>query len=99
MCGFFRRLPKPGLSEIRPYEPCLKDPDKQGPDIPEYHVCLSARSQATAQHTLALTDEGHVCSFGGGSYGQLGVKDVGALVFLAPSVWKQSVRTLDLVRL
>lgn len=30
-------------------------------------------------HTLALTDLGHVYSFGGGSYGQLGVKDVGAM--------------------
>jgi len=30
-------------------------------------------------HTLALTDTGHVYSFGGGSYGQLGVKDVGAM--------------------
>jgi len=30
-------------------------------------------------HTLALTDLGHVFSFGGGSYGQLGVKDVGAM--------------------
>ncbi|CAE8585442.1 unnamed protein product, partial [Polarella glacialis] len=30
-------------------------------------------------HTLALTDEGHVYSFGGGSYGQLGVKDVLAM--------------------
>lgn len=30
-------------------------------------------------HTLALTDMGHVYSFGGGSYGQLGVKDVGAM--------------------
>jgi len=26
-------------------------------------------------HTLALTDGGFVYSFGGGSYGQLGVKD------------------------
>eukprot|EP00929_Paragymnodinium_shiwhaense_P118883 TRINITY_DN90783_c0_g1_i1.p1 TRINITY_DN90783_c0_g1~~TRINITY_DN90783_c0_g1_i1.p1 ORF type:complete len:1072 (-),score=190.99 TRINITY_DN90783_c0_g1_i1:127-3342(-) len=30
-------------------------------------------------HTLALTDEGFVYSFGGGSYGQLGMKDVGAM--------------------
>lgn len=30
-------------------------------------------------HTLALTDTGHVFSFGGGSYGQLGMKDVGAM--------------------
>lgn len=30
-------------------------------------------------HTLALTDTGHVYSFGGGSYGQLGMKDVGAM--------------------
>eukprot|EP00448_Togula_jolla_P009877 CAMPEP_0170603602 /NCGR_PEP_ID=MMETSP0224-20130122/18997_1 /TAXON_ID=285029 /ORGANISM="Togula jolla, Strain CCCM 725" /LENGTH=1011 /DNA_ID=CAMNT_0010928489 /DNA_START=44 /DNA_END=3076 /DNA_ORIENTATION=+ len=30
-------------------------------------------------HTLALTSAGHVFSFGGGSYGQLGMKDVGAM--------------------
>jgi alpha-tubulin suppressor-like RCC1 family protein len=30
-------------------------------------------------HTLALTEVGHVFSFGGGSYGQLGVRDVGAM--------------------
>ena len=29
-------------------------------------------------HTLALTDGGFVYSFGGGSYGQLGVKDSGS---------------------
>ena len=37
-------------------------------------------------HTLALTDEGRVYSFGGGSYGQLGVKDCDCRIF--SRVWE-----------
>ena len=44
-------------------------------------------TQLAEVHTLALTDDGHVYSFGGGSYGQLGVKDRRSCVDQLPSIF------------
>jgi len=55
-----------------PFQPVPREVEQ----IREHRVISTACGDV---HTLALTDVGHVYSFGGGSYGQLGVKDVGAM--------------------
>ncbi|CAJ1407926.1 unnamed protein product [Effrenium voratum] len=55
-----------------PFQPVPREVDQ----LKDYKVIATACGDV---HTLALTDNGHVYSFGGGSYGQLGVKDVLAM--------------------
>lgn len=55
-----------------PFQPVPREVEQ----LREHRVISTACGDV---HTLALTDVGHVYSFGGGSYGQLGVKDVGAM--------------------
>mmetsp|Transcript_10926 Transcript_10926/g.38382 ORF Transcript_10926/g.38382 Transcript_10926/m.38382 type:complete len:1143 (-) Transcript_10926:44-3472(-) len=55
-----------------PFQPVPREVEQ----LTEHRVIATACGDV---HTLALTDLGHVYSFGGGSYGQLGVKDVGAM--------------------
>eukprot|EP00931_Biecheleriopsis_adriatica_P059019 TRINITY_DN35245_c0_g1_i1.p1 TRINITY_DN35245_c0_g1~~TRINITY_DN35245_c0_g1_i1.p1 ORF type:complete len:1099 (-),score=207.38 TRINITY_DN35245_c0_g1_i1:48-3344(-) len=55
-----------------PFQPVPREVEH----LREYRVVATACGDV---HTLALSDEGHVYSFGGGSYGQLGVKDVLAM--------------------
>jgi len=55
-----------------PFQPVPREVDH----LKDFRVIATACGDV---HTLALTDEGRVYSFGGGSYGQLGVKDVLAM--------------------